>query len=101
MLMKLASEGCVWDIMSAYAPQAGCTTAEKEEFCESLEQMVSSVPDKEEIVIGAGLKRHVGDHRDGFEREHRGNGYGQRNNEVEDILRFAQVCNQAIQNECH
>ena len=55
MLMKFASEGCVWNIISAYAPQAGCTTAEKEEFYESLEQMVTSVPDKEEIVIGADL----------------------------------------------
>ena len=60
MLMKLASEGCVWNIISAYAPQAGCTTPEKEEFCESLEQMITSVSDKE-IVIGANLNGHVED----------------------------------------
>ena len=30
MLMKLAPEGCIWNIISAYAPQAGCATAEKE-----------------------------------------------------------------------
>ena len=58
--MKLASEGCVWNIISANAPQAACTTAEKEEFYESLEQMVTSVPDKEDIVIGADLNGHVG-----------------------------------------
>ena len=102
MLMKLASEGCVWNIISAYAPQAGCTTAEKEEFYKSLvvEQMVTSVPNKE-IVIGADLNGHVEDYRDGSERAHGGNGYGQINNEVEDILRFAQAYNLAIQNECH
>ena len=98
MLMKLASEGCVWNIISANAPQAGCTTAEKEEFYESLEQMVTSVPDKEEIAIGAYLNGHVGDKRDGFEREHGGNGYGQRNDEGEDVLRFAQAYNLAIVN---
>ena len=65
MLMKFASEGCVWNIISAYAPQAGCTTAEKGEFYESLEQMVTSVPDKE-IVIGADLNGHVGYKRGGF-----------------------------------
>ena len=42
MLMKVASEGCVWNIISTYLPQVGCTTAEKEEFYESLEQMVST-----------------------------------------------------------
>ena len=88
MLMKLASEGCVWNIISA----------EKEEFYENLEQMVTSVPDKEEIVIGADLNGQVGDKRDGFEREHGGNGYGQRNDEGEDVLRFAQAYNLAIVN---
>ena len=63
MLMKLASEVCVWNIISAYATQAGCTTAEKGEFYESLEQMVTSVPDKEEIVIGADLNGRIGDKR--------------------------------------
>ena len=42
MLMKVVSEGCVWNIISTYAPQVGCTTAEKEEFYESLEQMVTT-----------------------------------------------------------
>ena len=98
MLMKLASEVCVWNIISAYSPQAGCTTEEKGEFYESLEQMVTSVPDKEDIVIGADLNGQVGYKRDGFEREHGGNGYGQINDEGEDVLRFAQAYNLAIVN---
>ena len=58
--------------------------------------MVTSVPDKEEIVIGADLNGHVGDKRDGFESEHGGHGYGQRNDEGWDVLRFAQAYNLAI-----
>ena len=97
-LMKLASEGCVWNIILAYAPQAGCTTEEKGEFYDSLEQMVTSVPDKEEIVKGADLNGHVGDKRVGFEREHVENGYEQRHDEGEDVLRFAQAYNLGIVN---
>ena len=47
---------------------------------------------------GADLNGHVGDKRDGFEREHGGNGYGQRNDEGEDVLRFAKAYNLAIVN---
>ena len=32
MLMKLASQGCVWNIISAYPPQAGCTTAGRNNY---------------------------------------------------------------------
>ena len=49
------------------------------------------VPDKDHIAIGADQNGHVGDQRNGFEREHGGNGYEQRHNEGEDILRFAQA----------
>ena len=55
--------------------------------------MVTSVPDNEEIEIEAGLNGHIGDQRDGFEREHGGNGYWRRNNEGTDILRIAQEYN--------
>ena len=52
----------------------------------------------EEIIIGADLNGHVGRDRSGFEQEHGGNSFGDRNDEEEDVLRFAQAYNLEIVN---
>ena len=48
------------NIVSAYAPQVGCTDEEKEEFWEELEELIRSFSEKDKIVIGAHLNRHIG-----------------------------------------
>jgi hypothetical protein len=51
--------------------------------------MVRGVPSSEKLFIGGDLNGHVGTVRGGFERVHEGFGYGEQNQEGEDILNFA------------
>jgi hypothetical protein len=51
--------------------------------------MVREVPSSEKLFIGGDLNGHVGTVRGGFERVYGGFGYGEQNQEGEDILNFA------------
>ena len=53
----------------------------------------------EEIFIGADINGHVGRDRSGFEQEHGGHSFGDRNEEGEDVLRFAEAYNLGIVNK--
>ena len=74
------------NIISAYAPQKGCSQEEKEHFYEEIESLLRQIPGQEDMWIGADLNGHVGGTRTGFEREHGGNSWGGRNAELEEIL---------------
>ena len=69
------------NIVSAYAPQVGCTYEEKEEFLEELEELIRSFSEKENIVTGADLNGHIGRGNTGYERWHGGVGHGEKNKE--------------------
>ena len=56
MSIKLVVEKRMLNIISAYAPQTGCSQEEKE------------LPGQEDMWIGADLYGHVGGTRTGFER---------------------------------
>ena len=48
------------NLISAYAPQAGRSLPEKEEFFTSLGKIVSEIDDGEKLLIGGNLNGHVG-----------------------------------------
>jgi hypothetical protein len=50
--------------------------------------MVRGVSSSEKLFIGGDLNGHVGTVRGGFEMVHEGFGYGDKNQEREDILNF-------------
>jgi hypothetical protein len=77
------------NVISVYAPQVGLSDDVKRRFWEDLEDMVRVVPSSEKLFIGGDLNGHVGTVRGGFERVHGGFGYGEQNQEGEDILNFA------------
>ena len=79
------------NIVSAYAPQVGCTDEEKEEFWEELEELIRSFSEKDKIVIGADLNGHIGIGNTGYERWHGGFGHGEKNQEGDNILEFSQA----------
>ena len=60
--------------------------------------MLRQIPGQEDMWIGAHLNGHVGGTRTGFEREHGGNSWGDRNAEGEEILQFAQASDLGIVN---
>ena len=79
----------ILNVISAYAPQIGRSDVDKRRFWDDLEDMIRGVPINEKLFIGGDLNGHVGTTREGFEKVHGGFGYGNRNQEGEEILNFA------------
>ena len=55
MRMKLDIEGEVWNIISCYAPQTGCTEYEKDQFRETIASEIQAVKRSERIVVAGDL----------------------------------------------
>ena len=100
MSVKAAIHGDIINIISAYAPQAGCTLEEKANFIEDLEALIRPIPNTEQIVIGADMNGHVGEDCGGYEEVHGGHGYGARNEEGSNLLEMAQGLNLVVVNTC-
>ena len=86
------------NIVSACAPQVGCTDEEKEEFWEKLEELIRSFSEKDKIVIGVDLNGHIGRGNTGYEIWHGGFGHGEKNQEGDNILEFTQAYDLALGN---
>jgi Endonuclease-reverse transcriptase len=82
IMIKLIFGDLVLNVISAYAPQVGLSDDVKRRFWEDLEDIVKRVPSSEKLFIGGDLNSHVGTVRGGF-------GYGEQNQEGEDILNFS------------
>ena len=89
ILVKLVAGDLVLNVISAYAPQVGLGESAKMQFWEDLDDIVGSVPASEKLFIGGDLNGHIGTTNEGFEEVHGGFGYGDKNQEGEDILNFA------------
>lgn len=74
ILMKSVNGGGIMNIISAYAPQIGCTENKKEAFREELWEVMRGVAGEEMVVLGADMNGRVGEETDGYENEHGGNG---------------------------
>ncbi|KAK6764498.1 hypothetical protein RB195_024719 [Necator americanus] len=85
-------------VVSAYAPQMGCSEEEKACFWEDLEQYVRSLESEEVLLIGGDFNGHVGSRKDGFESCHGGYGYGARNDDGLRILEYAVASDLIIAN---
>ncbi|XP_066941212.1 uncharacterized protein [Macrobrachium rosenbergii] len=51
MSLKFVKDKRVWHIISAYAPQQGCSEEEKEEFRGKLEEYIKRVPRSEPLEL--------------------------------------------------
>ena len=60
MSIKLVVGKRILNIISAYAPQTGCSQEEKEHFYEEMESLLRQIPGQEDMWIGADLNGHVG-----------------------------------------
>ena len=77
--IKVVIDRGVWNIMLAYAPQAGCSVMEKDKFIELVEDESLSLPANENLVIGGDLNAHLGSTSLGFREPHGQYGYGNTN----------------------
>ena len=87
--MKIEWYGEIWNIVSVYAPQVGCTLKEKEDFWRDLDEVIQGVPTAERLLVGGDFNGHVGASNGGFEEVHGGHGLGVRNDEGLSLLDFA------------
>jgi hypothetical protein len=76
IMIKLVFRDLILNVIGAY-PQVGLSDDVKRRFCEDLEDIVRGVPSSEKLFIGGDLNGHVGTARGGFERVHKGFGYGE------------------------
>ena len=81
----------VLNLVTAYAPQVGRSSEEKEEFCVLMGKMMAEISESEKLVVIGDMNGHVGERADGFECIHGGMGFGERNLEGEMLLEFAEA----------
>ena len=78
IVIKLVLEKEIINIISAYAPQIGLDETTKKQFWENTDGLVQGMPESERIFIGGDLNGHVGKTSGGYERVHRGYGFGEK-----------------------
>ena len=66
------------NIVSAYAPQVGFSTEEKDDFLDSFIIALSGIPKQENIFIGSDMNGHVVRDADGYGGVHGSMGFGTR-----------------------
>ena len=90
MMVKIVTGESILNVVSAYAPQVGCTEEDKDSFHEEMGAVLRRISQHERLVIGADLNGYVGREDEGFERYHGGKAFGERNVEGVRVLVFAQ-----------
>uniref|UniRef100_A0A914XGR0 Craniofacial development protein 2 n=1 Tax=Plectus sambesii TaxID=2011161 RepID=A0A914XGR0_9BILA len=90
-------EGLV-NIVSAYAPQTGCSSEEKADFWQLLNGMMQSVSAEEQVLVLGDLNGHLGMARSGYKQVHGGYAISNRNQEGEDVLAFMLTYDMALTN---
>ncbi|EPB77675.1 hypothetical protein ANCCEY_03266 [Ancylostoma ceylanicum] len=94
--LRIATKDGFWTVVSVYAPQCGCTEADKEAFYEELDDVIRSAPEGDFMTVAGDFTGQVGQDRQGFERVHGGIGFGRRNQEGERIIELAEAHDLAI-----
>ena len=98
MRIKIMLSQEALNVVSAYAPQAGCDDAEKESFWREMDEVTTSIPEDKRVVVGGDLNGHIGTSNRVISRIHEGVGLGERNEEGETIIDFALAFDMALVN---
>ena len=98
MRVKMSCGDDTVNIISAYAPQVGCSEEEKDTFWREMDGVMQELEEHERVIVGADLNGHVGSRNDVIGWVHGGHGIGERNAEGESIIDFAMSFDMAIVN---
>src|SRR6266516_3303176 len=98
MLVRVSIGVKILNVISGYAPQVGLPIVDKEEFLLSLSKIVDEIGQDEFVVIVGDMNGHVGAKAEGYEGVHGEKGYGERKNEGEMLLEFADVMKLVVLN---
>uniref|UniRef100_A0A1B0DDF9 Endonuclease/exonuclease/phosphatase domain-containing protein n=1 Tax=Phlebotomus papatasi TaxID=29031 RepID=A0A1B0DDF9_PHLPP len=99
MVVKIAldNEPCL-NVISAYAPQVGCSELTKMEFWNDMELLLQSIPPQENTLICGDLNAHVGSQNTNYPGVHGGLGYGVSNGPGENLLQVLEAYNHSVVN---
>ena len=100
MMVKLVLQRELFNVISEYAPQTGCTQEEKDSFIVDVEALSRTVKVDEHIVIGADMNGQVVCCAGEYDGIHVGHGYENGNDEGRDILEMAQGLDLVLVNTC-
>ena len=98
MLIKLLLGEAVLTVLSVYAPQTGLEESTKDAFYDSLQTVISELPDKGIVIPCVDWNGHVGRKAAGYEDVHVGSGYGECNADGDRVLEFAVANDFVIEN---
>ena len=98
MWIRLTVREHTINIFSVYAPQAGCTDEEKDQFWDDMGEEIEKVEAEEKCIVGGDLNGHIGEDNNVISRIHGGHGHGDRNTDGERIIDFAVSYDMAIAN---
>ena len=88
----------VYHILSVYAPQVGLSAEEKEAFRDSLEDIISHIPERDGLILAGDLNCHIGNIRTGYESVMGDYGFGTSNVEGIAMLDICKNQNLKISN---
>ncbi|XP_059045646.1 uncharacterized protein LOC131841340 [Achroia grisella] len=96
--IKIMLQNIIVNVVSVYAPQAGCDDRMKEKFWEEFDTVMMDIASTEDIYIGGDFNGHVGRLNEDYKRVHGNWGFGNRNHEGEALLEAASAFDLAITN---
>ena len=98
MKLKIVLGKSVYHILSVYAPQVGLSAEEKEAFRDSLEDIISHIPERDGLILAGDLNCHIGNIRTGYESVMGDYGFGTSNVEGIAMLDICKNQNLKISN---
>ena len=81
MRVKMVLGKTVYHVLSVYAPQVGRPIAEKEDFRNKLEDIITSIDENDGIIVAGDLNCHIGSNNAGYENIMGRYGFGDRNDD--------------------
>nr|XP_009773571.1 PREDICTED: craniofacial development protein 2-like [Nicotiana sylvestris] len=91
MTIKLVVGGFTWNIISAYAPQAGLNEEVKRRFWKDLDEMVCGIAHTEKLFTGGDFNHHIGATSEGYTDVHGSFGLRDRNGGGTSLLNLARA----------
>ncbi|KAF3669650.1 hypothetical protein FXO37_08915 [Capsicum annuum] len=91
MSIKLVIGVSTVNVISAYTPQVGLDEEEKKDFWDVLDNVVSSIPSTEKLVMGGYFNGYIGSLLIGYDDVHHGFSFGERNEGGASLLDFSRA----------
>ena len=85
--------------LTVYAPQCGLDNSQKEDFFDSLINVVLKLGEKEILFISGEFIGHIENNPENYEGQHEGYGHGITNKEGKNIHEFSAAKNMTVRNK--